>query len=328
MDKEDTGALDPKVDPQVRALLTEMRRLCWPPLSSLTPEQARELWRVPAVAAVSTATLDVQDLTVPGGSGHVSARLFRPRTGRSPRVLVFFHGGGFCLESIDSHDGLCRAVAEGSETATLSVGYRLAPENPFPAAVEDAVSATRWAAAHAHELCGCARPSLIVGGDSAGGNLAAVVCQLLRGDDPAIALQWLAYPVLDWADMENPSYRRYERGYGFNRDEAIWFRAHYLGHEGQALDPRASPLRSADLAGLPPALIQTAEHDVLRDEAHAYAQALRRAGVPVRYTCYRGLVHAFYGMHGSVERVNQALDEACRVLQSIGGSGAQSAASG
>ncbi len=200
--------------------------------------------------------------------------------------------------------------------AILSVGYRLAPEHPFPAAVEDAYAAVCWAATQASALCGRNDVRLAVGGDSAGGNLATVTCLLARDrGSPHLHAQWLAYPVTDWASMDNASYCLFASGYGLDRAEVAWFRDHYLSCAEDALDPRASPLRADDLSGLPPALIQTAEFDVLRDEGQDYARRLMEAGVLVYSTCYRGQLHAFYGMMDAVDAVEDALQEVALFLQ-------------
>lgn len=303
------------IDPQAAELLREMERLRWPKLNTLTPAQARELWRVPLPSPIPPS-LYVTDTSLPGPEGRLPARLYRPRGGHPATLLVFFHGGGFVLESIDSHDDLCRRLASLAGCAILSVGYRLAPEYPFPAAVEDAYAATCWAATQAPAWCGRTNPELAVGGDSAGGNLATVTCILARDrGGPHLDAQWLAYPVTDWASLDTASCRLFGSGYGLDRAEVAWFREHYLPHVEDALDPRASPLRVNDLAGLPPALVQTAEFDVLRDEGRAYAWRLNEAGVMVQYTCYRGQLHAFYGMIGAVDAVEHALQEVALFLQ-------------
>jgi acetyl esterase len=296
-------------------LLSEMQRLGWPHLNTLTPVQARELWRIPSPLP-APPSLRIEDKTLPGPDGRLPARLYRPWSGHPPTLLVFFHGGGFVLESIDSHDDLCRRLATVAGCAILSVGYRLAPEHPFPAAVEDAYAAACWAASRAPALCGRNDVRLAVGGDSAGGTLATVTCLLARDrGGPHLDAQWLAYPVTDWASLDTGSYHLFASGYGLDRAEMAWFREHYLLHDNDALDPRASPLRADSLAGLPPALIQTAEFDVLRDEGRDYARRLIEAGVSVRYTCYRGQVHAFYGMMGAVDAVEDALQEVALFLQ-------------
>jgi acetyl esterase len=303
------------LDPQAAALLREMERLRWPKLNTLTPAQARELWRVSPLPPIP-ASLRVEDTSLPGPGSRLPVRLYRPRSGHPSTLLVFFHGGGFVLESIDSHDDLCRRLAALAGCAILSVGYRLAPEHPFPAAVEDAYAATCWAATQAPAWCDRTNPILAVGGDSAGGNLATVICMLARDrGGPRPDAQWLAYPVTDWASLDTPSYRLFASGYGLDRAEVAWFRGHYLPCAEDALDPRASPLRADDLSGLPPALIQTAEFDVLRDEGRAYAGRLSQAGVAVQYTCYRGQLHAFYGMMGAVDAVEDALQEVALFLQ-------------
>ena len=227
-------------------------------------------------------------------------------------VLVFFHGGGWVIGDLETHDVLCRQLTAGSGVSVVSVDYCLAPEHKFPAAVDDAWAATRWVVAHAGELAVDAS-RLAVGGDSAGGNLAAVVALLARGKGaPAIAVQVLIYPVADLVG-ETRSYRDFAEGYLLTREGMRWFIAHYLTAEAEAVDWRASPLRAQSLAGLPPALIVTAGFDPLRDEGEAYAERLREAGVRVDSVCYGGMIHGFVPM-------GRLLDTAGRAISLIAGS--------
>jgi len=262
--------------------------------------------------ATLPAVREVADLEVAGAAGDLPARLYLPSrnaprdTGRAdagePPVptLVFLHGGGWVIGDLDTHEATCRTFCREVGVAVLSVAYRLAPEHPFPAGVEDAVAATRWAAEHRAELGGPGAP-LAIGGDSAGGNLAAVACQMLRGTDAAPAAQVLIYPAVDFVE-ERPSVTDYAEGHLLTRDDMHWFARHYLGSEPESFDidkrdglddPRLSPLRG-DLRGLPPAVMATAECDPLRDEGMAYATALEAAGVPVRHRCHPGMIHGFF----------------------------------
>jgi acetyl esterase len=244
-----------------------------------------------AVMATHVA-VPTTDLTIPGPDGPLRARHYRPAVGTAP-LLVFFHGGGFVVGDIESHDGLCRMICRDAATHVLSVDYRLAPEYKAPAAVEDCVAAYRWALEHAAELG--ADPSRIgVGGDSAGGNLAALVA--LRSRDEGIrqpALQVLLYPVVDLS-AETGSRTLFAEGYFLSMRDTYLFRELYLdGADLAADDARVSPLKAADLSGLAPALVITAGFDPLRDEGNAYAEALRSAGVTVDHRQFDALTHGF-----------------------------------
>ncbi|MEI2705566.1 MAG: alpha/beta hydrolase [Ilumatobacteraceae bacterium] len=275
--------------PQAVSLLELMAALADPPFEDLTPEQARSLRadrRLPSDEAVH----EVRDLD----AGGVPARLYRPSAGEELGLLVFFHGGGWVIGDLDSHDNVCRALANGSGQAVLSVDYRLAPEHKYPAALEDAVTATRWAHANAAAL-GCDPGRLAVGGDSAGGNLAAVVAQM--GVAP-LRFQLLVYPVTD-CTMAQPSYATNGAGYFLTSEGMRWFIGHYLdGTTARPDDPRVSPLFAADhsLAGLPPALVITAEFDPLRDEGDRYAERLATAGVPTSHVRFGGMFHGFFSL--------------------------------
>jgi acetyl esterase len=249
------------------------------------------------------------DGTAKGEVGPVPVRIYRPRgaVGALP-LVVNFHGGGWTIGSLDSADWLCSHVAVGTRAVVVSVDYRLAPEHPFPAAVDDAVAAARWAAAHLGELGGDDR--LAVAGDSAGGNLAAVVAQQLHADGTPVTAQFLIYPAVDSAG-EYPSRVENAKGYFLEQPTMDWFYGHYAGGWDDPADPRLSPLRAADLSGLAPALVVTAEFDPLRDEGEAYAEALRAAGVPVRQQRYDGLIHGFFDMGPISAAAQAAIDESC-----------------
>ncbi len=222
--------------------------------------------------------------------GGIRVRVYRPQADRPLPAIVYFHGGGWVVGTIESHDPLTRAVAARTPAVVVSVDYRLAPEHPFPAAADDALTATRWVAEHAAEL-GADAQRLVVAGDSAGGNLAAVVALRARDEGLPLALQVLIYPVTD-ADLDSSGYLRLGEGLNLTRAKMEWYWARYLdGADGG--HPHASPLRATDLAGVAPALVQTAEHDPLADEGAAYARRLREAGVPVTLTQYDGQIHGF-----------------------------------
>jgi acetyl esterase len=235
----------------------------------------------------------VQELEIPGPAGAMRARLYAP-AGAKPAapLLVFYHGGGWVIGDLDTHDGVCRFLAANSGATVLSVDYRLAPEHPFPAAVEDAQAAFGWAAQHAADL-GADPARIAVGGDSAGGNLAAVTCVLARDSGgPRPAMQLLIYPATDAADTY-PSRQLFADGFLLTRTDMDWFEGHYLPEPGSAADPRVSVLRAEDLSGLPPAYVVTAGFDPLRDEGEAYAERMREAGVAVALRRQAGLVHSF-----------------------------------
>ncbi|HVZ24170.1 MAG TPA: alpha/beta hydrolase [Vicinamibacterales bacterium] len=240
----------------------------------------------------------VEDRTIPTPAGGVGIRTYWPRPSAAPLPLVLqFHGGGFVLCDLDTHDALARHYCRHADAIVVSVDYRLAPEHKFPAAVDDSYAALCWVAEHAGELGG--DPTRIaVTGDSAGGNLAAVVCQLARDRrGPAVAFQALVYPNVELgaAEAEFPSRREFGGGeYFLSTRDMAWFTSLYLNDAAtEVRDPRASPLRAADLRGLPPALVLTAGCDPLRDEGRAYADRLAAAGVPVEYRCYEGAIHVF-----------------------------------
>jgi acetyl esterase len=250
-----------------------------------------------------------------GPRGSIPVRVYEPRGRFSPRpIVVYFHGGGFVVGSIDSHDGLCRALAEKTGALVVSVDYRLAPEHRFPAGVEDAVAATRYVLAQAKTFGG--DPARVaVAGDSAGGNFAAVVAQQLRGDALRPMFQLLVYPATDLT-RSFPSHRAFREGFFLTEKTIDWFLANYVNDERDKTDVRGSPLFAEDFAGLPPALVFTAGFDPLRDEGRAYAEKLRAAGVPVEYVCIEGAVHGFFSCGGVFEHASRAVDRAARALRS------------
>lgn len=235
----------------------------------------------------------VSDLSIPGPAGTIPVRHYRPMTAEPAPLLVFYHGGGFTIGDLDTHDALCRLTCRDADVHVLSVDYRLAPEHPAPAAVDDAYAAFRWAAEHGGDL-GAIPDKIAVGGDSAGGNLAAVVSRLAREDGATLpALQWLLYPITNFT-AQTRSLTLFADGFVLTKHDMDWFHAGYLDGSGvDPSDPRVSPLLADDLSGLPPALIATAGFDPLRDEGEQYAAALRAAGTAVDSRSMRSLTHAF-----------------------------------
>ncbi len=274
----------------------EKRRLAGDgPYDDMTLAEARAVARrVSALAGPGEPVAAVEDRRIPGPGGDLPVRIYAPQSDGPLPVLVHFHGGGWVLGDLDSSDVTCRAVANRVPCLVVSVDYRLAPEHKFPAAVDDALAATQWAAAQAASFNG--DPTrLAVGGLSAGGTLAAVVALAAR-DLPGLRLcaQILTAPVTDNA-MDTASYQANAEGYGLTRGKMEWFWRQYLAESADGQHPHASPLRAADLRGLPPAFVLTAEYDPLRDEGEAYAQRLRAAGVSVAHRRCLGMVHSFMG---------------------------------
>ncbi|MBV8080699.1 MAG: alpha/beta hydrolase [Actinobacteria bacterium] len=244
-------------------------------------------------------------------AGGVRVRVYRPAAEGPLPALVWFHGGGWAVGSLDSHDPLCRALAARTPCVVVAVDYRLAPEHPFPAGLEDAWSATEWTFAHAAEL-GADAERISVGGDSSGGNLAAVVALRARDRGVALARQILVYPVADF-DFERPSYAEHATGLNLTTEKMRWYWRLYLdGADGT--HPDASPLR-ADLHGVAPAVVITASHDVLRSEGEEYARRLEQAGVPVKHRHYDGMIHGFLRMPRLVDDAATAVDEIAAALR-------------
>jgi acetyl esterase len=281
------------VDPQLAGFLQFIKDAGYPPVSEGTPEAARK-----GFVAMSAGTVQpdqvvqvgsVEDLTVPGGDGDRPARLYRPATDEPLPTVVYLHGGGFVIGDLETHDQTCRRLCLDADVVVLSVDYRLAPEHPFPAGLEDAIAATRWAAEQG--MGGDAR--LAIAGDSAGGNFAAVVAQTVP---ELLTAQLLIYPAVD-AFGDYLSRHENESGYGLEVADMLWFHEHYTGGADIAPeDPRFSPLRTDSLEGQPPAVVAVAEFDPLRDEGVAYAHKLAKAGVPVELASYDGMIHGFVDM--------------------------------
>jgi acetyl esterase len=299
------------LDSQVAFVLDLVVKSGRPAYHTLSPKEARQLFREtrPASTPVPPAIGEVRSASAEGPRGPIPLRVYRPASvadaTRLP-ALVFFHGGGWVIGDLDTHDTLCRQLTAEAGISVVSVDYRLAPEHKFPAAADDAWAATRWVAAHAAEL-GVDGARLAVGGDSAGGNLAAVVALMARdAGGPALALQALLYPVTDVA-AESRSYADLADGYLLTREGMRWFIAHYLDRAAEGGDWRASPLRATSLAGVAPALVVTAGFDPLRDEGDAYAARLREAGVSVDHVCFGGMIHGFVPMGKLIETGNRAV---------------------
>ncbi|MFO1326023.1 MAG: alpha/beta hydrolase [Rubrivivax sp.] len=292
------------LDPQARALIDLMVARQVPPTHTLPPEAARSLYRdrraftQPDPAPVA----EVRELR----SGSIGMRLYRPSTAPGQPVLVYYHGGGWVIGDLETHDVVCRQLCVDGGCAVLSVDYRLAPEHPFPAAVDDAHAAVRWVREHGAEL-GLDPTRLALGGDSAGGNLSAVTALAMRqaGEAPAL-LQLLIYPATDMRAVA-PSHTHNGQGYVLTADTIAYFRGHYVPDAPTWDDWRVSPLLATDLSHLPPAFVLTAGFDPLRDEGRQYADALSAAGVPTQVVCFERQIHGFITMGRVIDEANTAL---------------------
>ncbi len=301
------------LDPALKMMLEQMAAQGGPQLHELAPAEAREVFENMPLPRPEVALPVVEDRRIPGPAGEIPVRLYRPDADATLPGLVYFHGGGWVIGSLDTHDATCRELAQKAGCAVVSVDYRLAPENRYPAAAEDCYAATCWVAENGGFL-GIDANALAVGGDSAGGNLTAAVSLMARDrSGPSLRMQLLIYPVTD-ADFDTGSYRDNADGYFLTRDTMRWFWGHYVPDSAGRSDPYAAPLRAADLSGLPAALVQTAEFDPLRDEGEAYAARLREAGVPTTCTRYDGMIHGFFAMGMLTRGGRDAVDEAAQAL--------------
>src|SRR5262249_1590030 len=272
----------------------------------------RSLW-TPAITGEPVALRRVENMTIPGPDAPIPVRIYAPDGPKPCPIVLYLHGGGYAKGGIEESDVFCRNLAQVTRCTVLSIDYRLAPEHPFPAALDDTVAATIWAGTHAAELGGAPGP-IVVCGESAGGNLAAVTCLLLRSD-PRVAIrhQVLLQPVVDFT-LSFPSIAMPATECLVPREDLAWYYRSYCGDRCDLRDPRVSPLFAQSLSGLPPALIIAAEYDALRDEAAAYAERLKRAGVATRYVCAQGMVHGFLQMRGLVAEAQNATEEIGRAL--------------
>ena len=303
------------LDPQAQRVIDAMASLNLKSVEDSTPDEARESIRA------RTATLGpfedvaaVIDHRVPVAGGEITVRTYSPGGPGPHPALVYYHGGGWVIGDLYTHDGLCRSLTNAARCAVLSVDYRLAPESKYPVPAEDSYAALRWVAANAARL-GIDQRRIAVGGDSAGGNLATVVALMVRErGGPALVHQVLIYPATDH-DLNTRSYIENATGYVLTREGMRWFWSHYLQHDAQGREPYASPLRAPNLAGLPSALVITAEYDPLRDEGEAYAARLRDAGVPVMVSRYTGMFHGFVRMTRILDKARAAVDEIAGSLQ-------------
>lgn len=304
------------LDPQMQALYDRRAQQQVRPLYTMTLAEARaaDLAAIQADAGTPEPVAEVHEEQFAGPDGPLPVRVYRP-AGEGPLpVLVYFFGGGWTLGSLDTGDAICRSLANAAGCLTIAVGYRLAPENPFPAAPQDCFAGVQWAAEHAARFGG--DPSrLAVGGDSAGGNLAAAVSLMARdAGGPGLLAQLLVYPNTDCL-ADTPSRRENTDPLLFNDKSVQWYWDNYLTDPDDGHHPLASPLRAPDHSGLPPALVLTAEYDPLRDEGEAYAARLRESGVPAETVRYPGVAHGFFAMAGSLDAGRAAIEHAANYLR-------------
>ena len=304
--------------PEYQAMLEALAAEPGPPIPEMSLEEARALYRMMRPLNEDLALGEVVERRVPGPAGEVPLRIYRPQASGPHPLLVYFHGGGWVIGDLDTADAACRDLCETAGCVVVSVDYRLAPEHRFPAAVDDCYAALAWVAANHRELGGNGR--LAVAGESAGGNLAAVLCLKARDeaasniDAPHIDFQLLLYPVVDH-DLSRRSYIDNGTGYILETPTMHWFWDHYCPDPASRSHPYASPLQAADHSGLPPALVMTAEFDPLRDEGHLYAEALAAAGGQAEAICYDGLVHDFFATAQQFKASRAPFEAACAALR-------------
>ena len=306
------------LDPVLKAFLDQVAAMGGPKTWEMQPHEAREAFAgLMQLAGPKDIPIGkVNNIAISAAHGEIAARSYAPVAANSEPLptLVFFHGGGWVIGNVDTHDGLCRIIANGSGCRVISVEYRLSPESKFPGPVEDAVAAIEWIEKNAAQL-GVDANRLAVGGDSAGGDLAAVVAQIAKAKGaPKIAYQMLLFPVTQIGD-ETRSLREYAEGFFLERKTLDWFYSHYLPMDADRKDPRISPLAAADVAGLPPAYFMLAGFDPLHDEGMAYAEKLRSAGVPVTVADFPDMVHDFIYLQAVLPQAAEALNAAAKALK-------------
>lgn len=297
--------------PLIDAMLREMADLNAPPIQNMQPRQARSMYSEARVIGDVDEVEKVIDRKI---LSKIPVRVYHPDTAPMKPLLVYYHGGGWVIGDLDTHDHICRRLANEVDCVVLSVDYRLAPEHPFPAPLNDCYAALEWAVANAGDL-GIDANRIAVGGDSAGGNLSAAVAIRARDESgPKLLMQLLIYPVT-CSEMSLPSYEENAEGYMLTRDAMVWFWDLYLRNRGDRSNPLAAPLYLDDFSKLPAAYIITAEYDPLRDEGEAYAQHLTDAGVAVTCIRYDGVIHGFYGMFQELDVAEEAVKASCKELR-------------
>ncbi len=304
-----------RIDDDAAQILTVLAARGPMDLATMTPPQVRAFYAQFPVAA-GPAVHECRAIEVDGAAGPLRARVYRPSAAEGLPVLIWFHGGGMVLGDLESGDWACRELCLQAQSVVVNVEYRLAPEHKFPAAPEDAFAALRWVAAHAAELGGDAA-RISVGGDSAGGTLAAVCCLMTQAQGgPPVRAQLLVYPGVD-RDLTRPSVTEFARGPILTRESMLWFRGHYHTHDSELTDWRAAPALAPSHAGLPPACVLTAEIDPIRDAGEAYGHLLARAGVLTTMKRYNGVYHGFFTMGPAIAKATAAVAEAAHFLVSV-----------
>lgn len=304
-----------KLDLQSEAVLLEISQSDSKPLSSLTPREARESFFEKSWLGTPVKEVQIENLTIENSGHNTPIRIYTPKGSVPYPILLFFHGGGFVCGATDEFDALCTFLADGASCMVISVDYRLAPENKYPAAVEDVKIVLNWIGANASQINGDVS-RIAIAGDSAGANLAAVATFIARENSfPNIIYQVLISPWVDLSSTETDSYKYFGEGLWLSTKNINWYRSHYLESMEQAKDNFVSPLLAKNLGGLPPALIITAEFDVLRDEGEAYAARLKSAGIDVKLIRYSGMLHDFVTLPGLFDKAKEAIAEICESLQ-------------
>jgi len=310
------------LDPLVKGFLDQMAMVPGPKMFELPAPQGREMFvgMMQMIGPKDVPIGKVENIKIPGPGGEIAARVYTPVAAGADAlpVLIYFHGGGFVIGDLDTHDGLCRQFANEGDFRVIAVDYRLAPEHKFPAALDDAIAAVQWIEAHASEL-GVDANKIAVGGDSAGGALAAEVTQLAKAKGPKVAFQLLMFPVTQ-IGKETSSLREFAVGYFLDRATLDWFFGHYIPDGTDKTDTRVSPLNAADFKGLPPAYVMLGGYDPLHDEGLAYAKKLQEAGVKVEIADYAGMVHCFIYMQAVLPQAVGAVTAAAKAVRAgLGG---------
>ena len=301
---------------EYRALLDQLAAAAAPSLTEMPVEAGRQMFRVAQPIRPDIAVGNVDNRVITGRDGHIPTRIYTPHGIGPFPVTMMFHGGGWVIGDLETVDAQSRKICNDAECIVVAVDYRLAPEHKFPAAAHDCYDATVWVYENA-ELIAADPSRLAVAGDSAGGNLAAVVAQMARDiDGPPLVFQLLIYPVTNGHSFETVSYNVNGEDYMLTAASMHWFWDHYAAAAART-NPYASPLCASDFSNLPPAFVQVAEFDPLRDEGLQYAEAMRDAGVAVRSLCYEGFIHGFFAHFDTVPPTRQAMSDACRALRDI-----------
>ena len=303
------------LDPQAKALLDAIEKSGTPPIDAHSPAQARILYDQASelVKGELTEVHAINKILIQGHESEIPALLYRPSAESGLPLLVYFHGGGYVIGSLASHDCVCRTICEDAQCLVISVDYRLAPEHKYPAAINDAWAATQWVAANA-KFVGGDENRIAIGGDSAGGNLAAVVCLRAKAANaPRLLFQLLIYPGTEM-NCTFPSHKEFGKGYRLTNDLIDWFYTHYFSPQDDLSHWKASPLNANDLSDLPPALVLSAGFDPLQDENTAYVEKLTKAGVVVKHSHYETMMHGFITMPGALDKAKIAISECAREL--------------